>query len=66
MDLGHHLRQLKLIAESSAFVFHLCKAVPFQTINKIIFRTIICNVQITTFKQLFFSWKVDTRRQVPI
>ena len=29
MDLRHHFCQLKLIAESSAFAFQPCKAVPF-------------------------------------
>ena len=29
MDLRYHFRQLKLIVESSAFAFHLCKAAPF-------------------------------------
>ena len=51
MNLRHLFRQLKLIAESSAFAFRLCKAVPF--LNKVILRTIICKIQITILKRFY-------------
>ena len=54
MDLRHHFRQLKLIAERSVFAFQLRKAVPFfkQQIksSSVI---IIYKVQTTTLKQFY-------------